>query len=211
MPQAANRAPKRLSREEQKALRHQQILQATWDLFCEFGYEALKIDQVAERAGVSRMPVYYAFGDKQNLFLELWKSEVEKVLGAMRDAVEEGASLRSNLRALARMTAEDHARHERNPGENLFFVVQTIALSREDIDRKLTAISCSITEAFEEIITISALARNEKLRSSPANLAKYLYGIINGLSTVRFQTGRMEISEQNLLDIMLGITLEIHP
>ncbi len=203
--------PKRLNREEQNALRHQQILEATWELFCEHGYEALKIDQVAERAGVSRMPVYYIFGDKQNLFLALWKSEVDKVLSAISEAMKEGASLRENLRAMARLTAEGHAQMERNPGENLFFVVQTIALSREDIDEKLTAISKSINHAFANIIEISTLDKAETLRGTPDNLGKYLYGLVNGLSTVRFQTGRIDLSEDHLLDMMLAIVLDIHP
>src|SRR5262245_38788860 len=123
----------RLTREQQKTARTQQLLEAAWALFCERGYEALTIDHVAEHAGYSRMPIYSLFGDKQNLFFELWRSAVGQLTVQLVGGLENGTPLRRNLEKLARIVAASSAGNQPRHGESLFFVVQTIALSRPDI------------------------------------------------------------------------------
>ena len=73
------RKPRR-TREEQKADRSKELLAAAWVMFCDKGYEAVTIDDVAEHAGYSRMPIYSLFGDKQNLFFELQRSKTTELL-----------------------------------------------------------------------------------------------------------------------------------
>jgi TetR/AcrR family transcriptional repressor of mexJK operon len=44
------------------------ILKAAGDAFMEFGYEGVTLDQIAERAGVSKLTIYSHFSDKLSLF-----------------------------------------------------------------------------------------------------------------------------------------------
>lgn len=46
------------------------ILEAATTLFLEHGFEGVSMDQIAARAGVSKLTVYSHFGDKQALFIE---------------------------------------------------------------------------------------------------------------------------------------------
>src|ERR1043165_3499534 len=91
----------RLSREEQKAERTQQLLDAARVMFMQKGYEAVTIDHVAEHAGYSRMPVYTLFGDKQNLFFELWRTATGELTTALIGRFRPGTPLRGNLKELA--------------------------------------------------------------------------------------------------------------
>ncbi|NLA68891.1 MAG: TetR/AcrR family transcriptional regulator [Gammaproteobacteria bacterium] len=45
------------------------ILEAAEDLFLEHGFEGVSMDQIANRAGVSKLTVYSHFGDKDALFI----------------------------------------------------------------------------------------------------------------------------------------------
>src|SRR5690606_16007182 len=46
------------------------ILEAAESLFLEHGFEGVSMDQIAARAGVSKLTVYSHFGDKDALFFE---------------------------------------------------------------------------------------------------------------------------------------------
>ncbi len=44
------------------------LVQAAAKLFCQNGYDATSLDQIAQTAGVSKLTVYSHFGDKEGLF-----------------------------------------------------------------------------------------------------------------------------------------------
>lgn len=141
----------RLSRVEQSAQRAQELLNAAWALFCEKGYEAVTIDEVATRAGYSRMPVYSLFGDKQNLYFELWQRAVGDLMRQITASQKPGDSLRRNLARLAELIAapagsNTQADPQKNLGEHLFFAVQTIALSRPDIADRLETLARQVID-----------------------------------------------------------------
>lgn len=49
-------------------LKRDNILNAASELFCEKGFSAISMDQVAKQAGVSKQTVYSHFGNKEDLF-----------------------------------------------------------------------------------------------------------------------------------------------
>ncbi len=199
----------RLSREEQKAARSQALLTAAWEAFCDKGYEAVTIDEVAERAGYSRMPVYSLFGDKQTLFFELWRSTVGELERRLFASIRPGAPLTRNLRQLAEAVANSSERDPAaNPGERLFFVVQTIALSRPDIAGQLETLARKVVDDVAGIVRRSALAEGERLRAAPEVIAAHLVAQINGLATVQFQTRTRYASSRELTAIFKAIALK---
>lgn len=183
------------------------MLEGAWATFCEKGYEATTLDDVAAYAGVSRMPVYWMFGDKQGLFIELWRHKVDEIFDSLTAGTRSGASLRKNLAAIAKLLAEDPSGDSVKPDESLFFVVQTIALNRPDIAAKLLEISNRGLDRFTDLVTSSALSEGEQLRGSPAVVAAHLMAMINGLSTVRFQTHRSFVKAKDLAEIFAAIAL----
>jgi TetR/AcrR family transcriptional repressor of nem operon len=196
----------RLSRADQKARRTEQLLHAAWTMFCEKGYEGTTIDEVAAYAGVSRYPVFYAFGDKQNLFLELWKEKVKGGFDAIEPRITRGATLRSNLQALAQLLVEDHATNS-YAVDSLFLVVQTIALSRPDIAEKLQAVSTNTVDYFTGIVASSRLEPGQQLRAPPRTVAAHLVAMISGLVTMRFQTHLVSVNVDDVFDTFMTIAI----
>lgn len=208
MKVATKRRAPRLSREAQRELKTEAILEGAWVTFCKKGYEAVTLDEVAEYAGVSRMPVYWLFGDKQNLFFELWKKVIADLLMQIGAQIKAGAPLRRNLETLARLTAEGQASDQPRHAEGLFFVVQTIALSRADIAEKLLQVSNEVVERFAGFVSDSVLEEGQQLRGPVTTVAAHLVAQINGLSTVQFQTHRQFVKARDLVEIFTAIALK---
>ncbi|NGY04156.1 TetR/AcrR family transcriptional regulator [Solimonas terrae] len=198
----------RLSRADQKIRRTESMLDAAWVMFCEKGYEASTMEEVAESAGVSRYPVYYAFGDKQNLFLELWKKKVGEVFERVEPRIKRGGPLRLNLMALAQILAEDHQTVPYAPVDSLFFVVHSISLGRPDIAEKLNLVSASGVEYFAGIVESSSLGAGEKLAGPARNIAAHLLAMTSGLSVLRFQTHQLNVDAKHILKVFLTIALD---
>lgn len=59
---------KRLTRAEQKALRPTQILEAAFQEFVDHGFTAARVEDIAERVGVTKGTVYVYFPTKEELF-----------------------------------------------------------------------------------------------------------------------------------------------
>lgn len=209
MAKVAARKP-RLTREQQKAARSVELLDAAWALFCERGYESLTIDVVAEYAGYSRMPIYSLFGDKQNLFFELWKLKSADVSDTLLKGCEAGASLSDNLLKIAEniVRGAKNSNIGTNYGEYLFFVVQTISLNRPDIREKLDALAAEHVGSIAEVIEQSSLAAGQKLRGSPDEIAMQLIAYINGSSTVEFHTKRLFQTAGSVHRLFLHMALQ---
>jgi len=61
-------------REYKKDLTRQQLLMAAADLFAERGFESTSVEDIAERANVSKGTLYYHFETKETLVVELRRS-----------------------------------------------------------------------------------------------------------------------------------------
>jgi len=70
-----------------RAERRSQLLEVSRGVFAERGFEAATLEEIAERAGVSRPIVYGHFGDKQRLFEAVVSAEIERVQAAVGDAI----------------------------------------------------------------------------------------------------------------------------
>lgn len=200
----------RLNREEQKAERSQQLLDAAWTLFCERGYEAVTIEELAEHAGYSRMPIYSLFGDKQNLFFELWSKVVQLLTQRLIGQLKTGVPLRKNLKQLAEIVAQgdaDAAASAEAP-ESLFFVVQTIALSRPDIATKLEKLARGVVDDVAAMVRQSTLDKGEALRTDPETIAAHIVAHINGMATVQFQTHSRYTRARDLSAIFSAIAFK---
>ena len=65
-------------REAQKPQRLQQILAAAFEVFAAHGYEAARIDDVAERAGIAKGTIYLYFKGKDQLFRAVVRNLIQK-------------------------------------------------------------------------------------------------------------------------------------
>lgn len=76
--------PRYRRRKEQRPL---QITEAAFDVFAEKGYAAARVQEVADRAGVSKGLMYLYFKTKEELFKAVIKSVVVRRVDALSDVV----------------------------------------------------------------------------------------------------------------------------
>jgi len=59
-------------------------------LFAQRGYEAASVEEIAERAGITKPIVYEHFGGKEGLYAVVVDREVEHILNCIVEAISEG-------------------------------------------------------------------------------------------------------------------------
>jgi AcrR family transcriptional regulator len=65
-------------RQQQKLQRQEEILQAAFQVFAAHGYEATRIDQVAQQAGIAKGTIYLYFRNKERLFQAVVRNLIPK-------------------------------------------------------------------------------------------------------------------------------------
>ena len=71
------------AREASSTARREAILAAALDEFSERGYEATRLDDVANRAGIAKGTIYLYFRDKESLFQELIRTMLTPLVGTI--------------------------------------------------------------------------------------------------------------------------------
>ncbi len=68
--------------------RREQLIGVARELFAEQGYEATSVEEIAERAKVSKPVVYEHFGGKEGLYAVIVDREVQSLLGRITESLE---------------------------------------------------------------------------------------------------------------------------
>jgi AcrR family transcriptional regulator len=84
----------RMPRDERRA----QLLAAATDVFVTNGYHATVMDDIAERAGVSKPVLYQHFPGKLELYLALLERHADELVRRVREAIEETHDNRQRTR-----------------------------------------------------------------------------------------------------------------
>jgi AcrR family transcriptional regulator len=79
--------------------RRNELLALGAEVFGQRPYDEVRIDEIAERAGVSRALMYHYFPDKRAFFIAVVRAEGEKLFEATNTPPEPGLSLYEQLRA----------------------------------------------------------------------------------------------------------------
>jgi AcrR family transcriptional regulator len=143
-------------RERQKADRERRILGAAAALFREHGFEAARIEDIAERAELAPGTVYNYFETKGDILVAIVSLEVEEILGIGARMIDEDAPSLED--AVARLIAlyYDHslvylnkemwraamALSIRNPGSRF-------GQRYAELDRRLSAQVCALVRSLQ--------------------------------------------------------------
>jgi AcrR family transcriptional regulator len=92
---AANRRGSRLPRDERRG----QLLGAASEIFVDRGYHAAGMDEIADRAGVSKPVLYQHFSSKLELYLAVLAQHVDNLVSGVRQALRTTTGNRQRLRA----------------------------------------------------------------------------------------------------------------
>ncbi|WP_164985812.1 TetR/AcrR family transcriptional regulator [Bosea sp. Tri-44] len=83
--------------EKSRPDKHDAITRAASETFLAEGFDRASLDQIAQRAGVSKQTIYSHFADKEALFKAICAELTEKLTIPLRQPVVKGANLRSML------------------------------------------------------------------------------------------------------------------
>jgi AcrR family transcriptional regulator len=105
------------TRRRRKAERPQEILDAAFVEFSRHGYAVTTLDQIAERAGVTKGTIYVYFENKEHLFISMVRALKKATLDTVRDMFErhEGSTadlLRAQFSFIYQHIVEDKRRRE---------------------------------------------------------------------------------------------------
>src|ERR1044072_3677592 len=82
-----------------RSARRKQLLPAAQQIFVAHGYHAAAMDDIAERAGVSKPVLYQHFPGKLDLYLALLDQHCESLIQAVRNALASTTDNKQRVRA----------------------------------------------------------------------------------------------------------------
>jgi AcrR family transcriptional regulator len=81
-----------------RGARRAQLLAAAQDIFAANGYHAAAMDEIAERAGVSKPVLYQHFPGKLELYMALLETHVDELIARVTDAMESTTDNKTRVR-----------------------------------------------------------------------------------------------------------------
>ncbi len=128
--------------------RRRQLLSAAQEVFVSHGYHSAAMDEIAERAGVSKPVLYQHFPGKLELYLALLDESVDELAAIMRDALE--STTENRQRVIATFGAFfDFVAGE---GESFRLVFESDLSNEPAVRARLERILQACAEMISEII-----------------------------------------------------------
>ena len=151
-------APKRGSRLPRLA-RRAQLLEAAQEVFVANGYHAAAMDDIADRAGVSKPVLYQHFPGKLELYLALLDTSCDAIVASVQDALESTED--NKLRVAATMHAfYDYVANAQGAFRLVFESDLTNEPAvRERVDRVTQACAEAVAEVISEDTGLAASSR----------------------------------------------------
>ncbi|MDO5527923.1 MAG: TetR/AcrR family transcriptional regulator [Paracoccus sp. (in: a-proteobacteria)] len=160
-----------------------EILDCAAGCFNEMGYQGTSIDEVARRLGATKGRIYHYFQSKTDLFLEVHREGMRRLIDAVTAAQQTEGSGRSRLRRMAEahaLTIMENIAYEAVvvQGIHIHRSFATTEQQRESFDELM-----QIRLAFEQLFTDTFLEgqKDGSLRAdaNPAFAVKGLMGAVN--------------------------------
>jgi AcrR family transcriptional regulator len=131
-----------------RSARRKQLLEAAQEVFVAQGYHAAAMDDIAERAGVSKPVLYQHFPSKLELYLALLDRHCDKLVSSVRGAL--ASTTENKQRVAATMAAYfDYVEHE----SGAFRLVFESDLTNEAAVRERThRVTTECAEAIRDVI-----------------------------------------------------------
>jgi AcrR family transcriptional regulator len=145
MAEPAARTPTRLTRSARRA----QLLAAARSVFVANGYHAAGMDDIAERAGVSKPVLYQHFPSKLELYLALLEESSDEIVSRVRTAL---ASTQDNDGRVHR-TIEAYFEFVADRGQAYRLVFESDLRGQAEVERIVDRATDGCIEAITDTIT----------------------------------------------------------
>lgn len=144
------RRANRMPRDERRS----QLLAAASEIFVDRGYHAAGMDEIAERAGVSKPILYQHFSSKLELYLAVLDQHVDNLVSGVRQALRTTTDNRQRLRS-AVQAFFDFIEHD-GQGYRLIFENDNVAEPQVAVQVRVATESC-IDAVFDLVSRDSGL------------------------------------------------------
>ncbi|MEJ7635771.1 TetR/AcrR family transcriptional regulator [Aeromicrobium sp.] len=133
-----------------RTARRAQLLDVALEVFVEQGYHSASMDEIAERAGVSKPVLYQHFPGKLDLYLALLETSCDTVIAGVKTALASTTDNRKRVRA----TMELWYDYVADQGAAFRLVFESDLTSdpsvREQVDRVIEESAAAIAEVIRE-------------------------------------------------------------
>ncbi len=188
---------KKRSKGRPKTFDRDDALNKALGVFCEYGYQGTSLAQLTDAMGMNPPSVYGAFGDKQQLFIEVLSHYHAPYLNVVPVCFKAQTTTLEALRELFQMSEKQHVC--RNA---LGCLIVNSGINRSD---ESSAIGNKIKEIHEtnENLICERLERGQKegdvaKQVNARKLARYINGILQGAAV----TARGQQSPQAVKDLL---------
>jgi AcrR family transcriptional regulator len=134
----------RLSRSARRA----QLLDAARDVFADQGYHAAAMDDIAERAGVSKPVLYQHFPGKLDLYLALLDQHCEALYDAVREALASTTDNKQRVHA----TMDAYFAYVEDEGGAFRLVFESDLTNEPAVRDRVDKVSLQCAEAICQVI-----------------------------------------------------------
>lgn len=141
----ANRRGSRLPRDERRG----QLLGAASEIFVDRGYHAAGMDEIADRAGVSKPVLYQHFSSKLELYLAVLAQHVDNLVSGVRQALRTTTDNRQRLRA-AVQAFFDFIEHD---GQGYRLIFENDYVTEPQVAAQVKVATESCTDAVFDLIS----------------------------------------------------------
>ena len=131
-----------------RSARRAQLLESALDVFVAQGYHAAAMDDIADRAGVSKPVLYQHFPGKLDLYLALLDNACDQVIDGVRKAL---ASTEHNKERVA-ATTEAFYTYVDNAGGAFRLVFESDLTNEPEVRARVDRVNRECAEAVAEVI-----------------------------------------------------------
>lgn len=143
-----------------RSARRRQLLGAAQEIFVAQGFHAAAMDDIAERAGVSKPVLYQHFPGKLDLYLALLDQHAEALVAAVRVALESTSDNKQRVAA----TIEAYFRFVDEDGGAFRLVFESDLTNQREVRERVDGVTAMCAEAISEVIREDAGLPDEAAR-----------------------------------------------
>lgn len=182
------------------------VLNAAYELFLQFGFTAVSMQQIADAASITKATLYHHFRDKQDLYTEVVRLAISRNLDAIYKAMSSASDMESLVRQVVRYVFGDTRSNllRLSADFRTHVAEETRQNFWQEQDRPWTIIQVAVQRVLD-------------VRDDQAEfLARYMFGSVAGLSRLfDIESDAYDVTDEvleNAITLLLnGVQSMTHP
>jgi AcrR family transcriptional regulator len=143
-----------------RSARRRQLLGAAQEVFVAQGFHDAAMDDIAERAGVSKPVLYQHFPGKLDLYLALLDQHADALVAAVRAALESTSDNKQRVAA----TIDAYFRFVDEDGGAFRLIFESDLTNQREVRERVDGVTATCAEAISEVIREDAGLPDEAAR-----------------------------------------------